>query len=262
MAYDLEPDAGPPPPALPGTVLVRDTPDSVIGALASDMLAHAFGAVERFDEFHLALSGGSTPVPLYRRLMIDPAFRAFPWKRTHVWLADERRVGPEDERSNYRLIREMLGDHADLPSEQLHRVRTEEDDAPERYERDLLRELSFRPDADDRRIDFALLGMGSDGHTASLFPHSPALGADALVASNDGPSVTPPPRITLTYRALNEARFLAVLVVGDSKREAIERALTPGASHEDLPVLGLNPEAGELRWYMDGAACPGGERAC
>lgn len=276
--YDLAPT--PPPPPLPGVVVTRATADDAIDALAAEMMIHALNCVRAFGAFHMALSGGSTPVPLYERLMIDPALRAFPWDRTHIWIVDERRVPFEDPKSNFRMINEVLGDHSGMPAENMHPIFATADDADTAYELQLRKHLGHRePGAE--RLDFVLLGMGSDGHTASLFPHSPALTVDGtpprLVVKNTGPTVTPPDRVTMTFRLLNASRFVALLVTGSGKKQTVARvadaAARSGATRvgpggvivgpmpepsavAELPVLGVRPVAGVLRWYMDHDACP------
>lgn len=259
--YHLTPR--PAAPRLPGTVVVRDTPDEVIDAMAADLLIHAQGCVRAFGDFHLALSGGSTPLPLYLRLMYDPNYRELPWSRTHLWIVDERRVPFDDDRSNFKAIHEILGDQSGIPREQVHPIEALEPDADRRYESSLQEALGWRERGQDR-LDYVVLGMGSDGHTASLFPRSPALrespGAPRLVRINDGPTVTPPPRVTMTYALLNAARFLAVMVTGESKRATVARVAAAAAAGssavDDLPILGIRPVGGELRWYLDAAACP------
>ncbi len=251
-----------PRPGLPGTVIVRETADELIDSIAADLFFQASACVRAFGDFHLALSGGTTPEPLYRRLMYDPAFRSLPWKRTHLWMVDERRVPFEDERSNYRMIRETIVDHSDIPTEQVHPIFALAQDADTQYEQTLREHLGWREQGHDR-LDFVVLGMGADGHTASLFPGSPALDAgERLVMINEGPTTTPPGRVTMTLPLLNASRFLGVLVSGEKKRDAIGRVAAaarrggaPGAVR-DLPILGLRPLGGELRWYLDRAACP------
>jgi len=255
-------------PRLPGQVVVREHADDVIDAIAADLLFQAHACVRAFGDFHLALSGGSTPEPLYRRLMLDPLYRNLPWKRTHLWIVDERRVPFDDERSNFRMIKEILADHSDIPHDQVHPMRATDPSVDHDYEAELREHLGWREKGHDR-LDFVVLGMGADGHTASLFPRSPALTVESrLVAINAGPNVTPPDRVTMTYTLLNASRCLAVLVTGEKKRDTIARIEQAAANHpasqhanasaarDELPILGIAPLAGELRWYLDRPACP------
>jgi 6-phosphogluconolactonase len=252
--FDVVPT--PPRPNLPGGVVLRETVDDLIDAMVADLLVHASGCVRAFGDFHLALSGGGTPEPFYRRLMYDPACRDFPWKRTHLWIVDERRVPFEDDRSNFKMIRETIVYQSDIPADQVHPIRAVEPDADQQYERTLRETLEWREKGHDR-LDYVLLGMGSDGHTASLFPGSPALDArDRLIAINDGPSVTPPDRVTMTYPLLNASRFIGVMVTGAGKRPTLAKIAARQASAKELPILGIRPLAGEMRWYIDQAACP------
>jgi len=260
--FDLEQEAA--PPDLPGRVTVRADAHDVHTVLAADLMVHANNCVRSFGDFHLALSGGSTPMPFYERLMVDPAFRAFPWKRTHLWLVDERCVPESDDRSNFRHISEILVEHSDIPPAQVHAVRAHEDDAAERYELELREILEWREPGHDR-LDFILLGMGDDGHTASLFPGSPALGArERLVVRNEGPTVTPPPRVTMTYGLINASRFIAVLVTGEKKAAMLRRVASEKDGPGELPILGVRPVggegAGDFAWYLDAGACAPGER--
>jgi len=256
--YELAPE--PPTPALPGEVIVRDTPDKTIDILGAELVGHAMECVRAFGDFHLALSGGSTPEPLYRRLMYDPPLRKLPWKRTHLWIVDERRVPEDDAKSNFRMIRSYICEFSDIPPEQVHPMPATDPEGDVRYEQELREHLGWREKGHDR-LDFVLLGMGDDAHTASLFPNSPALeSGDRLIVGNSGPAVTPPDRLTMTYKLINASRFIAVLVTGEKKRATIERIEAAhgngGGSVRDMPILGVRPIGGELRWYLDRAACP------
>lgn len=286
---ELEPlplEPRPTPPTLPGAVVLREDADAAIDALAADMVLHAHNCVRAFGDFHLALSGGSTPVALYTRLMIDPRYRDLPWNRTHLWIVDERRVGFDDERSNYKMISEIIVDHSGIPREQVHPMYATADDADAQYERTLRETLGWRERGHDR-LDLVLLGMGSDGHTASLFPSSAALreclaapmfaggeggGGSAsvpLVRINRGPEVTPPERVTMMLPFINASRFIAVLVTGKGKRAMLAQVaaatravgaagggMPPASAIDRLPILGVRPLAGDLRWYIDDDACP------
>lgn len=224
MADDAyEPSAPPAPPPLPGRVTLRPTADDLFDALSADLLIHAFNCVRAFGDVHLALSGGSTPLPFYQRLMIDPDCRAFPWDRAHLWIVDERRVPFDDELSNFAQVRDILVEHSDIPRANVHPIRATDADADTAYERELVTVLGARGPGKDR-LDFCLLGMGADAHTASLFPRSPALSeARRLVRINAGPTVTPPDRVTMTLPIINASRFIAVLVTGAGKRETLAR---------------------------------------
>lgn len=248
-----------PKPTLPGTVVVRESVEELIDAIAADLFFQAKACVRTFGDFHLALSGGTTPEPLYRRLMYDPSYRELPWKRTHLWIVDERRVPEDDDRCNFRMIRETLVEQSDIPQEQVHPIRAMSETADTDYEAQLREHLGWREKGHDR-LDYVLLGMGVDGHTASLFPHSPAQTSNGrLVLINSGPTVTPPDRVTMTLDLLNASRFVGVMVTGEKKRATIARvAAAPrtGTGVEELPILGIRPLAGELRWYLDAPACP------
>lgn len=271
--YDLTPE--PVAPRLPGAVVLREDVEAITGALAADMMLHALNCIRVFGSFHLALSGGSTPLALYRRLMIDPAYRNFPWTKTHLWIVDERRVPFDDDRCNFRSIQDTIGEHSGIPIEQVHPIHALADDADLAYQRELREHLGWREKGHDR-LDFVLLGMGADCHTASLFPYSPALMADldpepvppalptdeipSLVRLNSGPTVAPPDRVTLSLPMINASRFIAVMVTGEGKRNAMERVIRSSADDAAaaaaIPILGVRPMAGDLRWYVDHAACP------
>lgn len=242
-------------PPLPGAVVAARTADRLIDLLAADLLVHAINCVRTFGDFHLALSGGSTPQPLYERLMYDPPLRSMPWRRTHLWIVDERRVPFEDPRSNFRMIDETIVDHADIPRDQVHPMFALSETADEDYERQLRDTLAWREKGHDR-LDFVLLGMGADGHTASLFPHSPALHEQQkLVRINSGPRVTPPDRVTMTFPLINAARLVAVMITGASKAATVARIAGGPETHDDLPIKAVRPVGGELRWYLDAEAC-------
>ncbi|MFW6060786.1 MAG: 6-phosphogluconolactonase, partial [Phycisphaeraceae bacterium] len=146
------------PPKLTGDVHVREDREELFDDLAQVLMAAAHRAVEERGAFHLALSGGSTPERFYMRLVIDPRFREIPWRDTHVWLVDERRVPLDDELSNFRMIRESLIDHVPLRRRQIHPMPVSDDNPAAAYEREL-RDVFEQP-RDVPQLDFVLLGMG------------------------------------------------------------------------------------------------------
>ena len=240
---------------LPGQTVALATADELIDRLAADLVIHAESCVREFGDFHLALSGGSTPQPLYERMMYDPNYRRLPWRRTHLWMVDERCVPFDDPASNFRFIDETIVDHADIPREQVHPIFATSPTADVDYEKVIRETLEWRERGQDR-LDFVLLGMGPDGHTASLFPHTPPLHESSrLVVFNENPKVQPPRRVTMTYPLINAARFVAVLVTGASKTSMLRRVASGRENLDELPILGIHPMSGELRWYLDGPAC-------
>ncbi|MCE9590627.1 MAG: 6-phosphogluconolactonase [Planctomycetes bacterium] len=258
--------------SLPGHVHVAATADALFDDLGHALLGAAEEAVRERGVFHLALSGGSTPEPFYVRLVTDPQFRMLPWKQTHLWMVDERRVPETDERSNFRMIRETLADHVPTPRRQVHPMPVLHEEAAREYERTMSAAFGLAMPAGDQpldpagplvpRLDFVLLGMGDDAHTASLFPGSAATTVvHRWITANDGPGVTPPPRLTMTFPLLNGARSLAVLVVGAKKHATLRRVelqlKTGGASPSLLPITSIDPVRGELVWYLDAAAARG-----
>ena len=245
---------------LPGTVTTAPDPDALFDRLGSQLMAAAMRAADERERFHLALSGGSTPEPFYMRLVTDPKFRAIPWKLAHLWIVDERQVPSDHEKSNFRMLTESLIGQIPTPESQVHRVKTELDDPAADYRAQLEDVFGRSPAGDLPRLDFVLLGMGDDCHTASLFPGSPALEEDALpVVNNDGDRVVPPARVTMTYPLLNAARELAVLAVGAKKHAALQRVADLGGAEDrtEVPISGIRPgdhAGGTLTWYLDDAS--------
>jgi 6-phosphogluconolactonase len=242
---------------LPGRLHVERDAETVYDALAFALQTEAERAIEQRGVFHLALSGGSSPLPFYQRLVTDPDLRAFPWSKTHIWLVDDRRVPESDERSNMAMLRESLIDHIDLPADQVHPMPVLENDPATPYEQALSQHLgdSSQPPA----LDFILLGMGGDCHTASLFPGSAATGVtDRWIVVNDDQAVTPPPRVTMTFPLINAGRYVAVLLTGSKKAQPLqqlEKQLeTVGRDPQDWPISGIDPAAGPLHWYLDAPA--------
>lgn len=249
---------------LPGNVHVAESHSELMDNLAAVMLRNALRSIQSRGVFHLALSGGSTPEPFYVRLVVDPRYRLFPWPRTHLWMVDERRVPLDDERSNFNMIRQSLSDHVPVRRSQVHPIPVDAPDPADVYERMLRELIAADPSADSGAmpcLDFVLLGMGEDGHTASLFPGSPALAEkQRAVVNNDGPNVTPPPRVTMTYPLLGAARELAILVTGQKKAAALRRVHDclkhSGPDPAALPITGLAPHRPDtdVTWFLDSAA--------
>lgn len=244
-SYDLVPE--PIPPRLPGTVIVRQTADDALDAAAADLFIHSRNCVRTFGDFHLAISPSPSVEPLLRRLMYDPPLRDIPWKRTHLWLVDERPSPIETGESHFETLRDLIVEQSDMPAEQAHAVRFDRADPALAYEQELAEFLGWREKGHDR-LDFVLLGLPTPVEAASprslpddpehrLFVHRPL-----------------DERLVMTRRLLNASRFIAMIAAGESSRDILLHA-ADAPSDSLHPYLSIRPIGGELRWYLDHAAC-------
>lgn len=238
---------------LRGRVLVHTTENEASLRLEQDLTAWLRKRIELAGEAHLALSGGKGPQGLYRLLASDAAYTSEHWARTHLWMVDERCVPDPDPHLNFAMVRSLLIQSVPIPANQVHPMPVLLPDGDQRYEADLRSALA---QTGDGRLDAAVMGMGPDGHTASLFPHTPVLGdSQRWVRFNDGPTVMPPrPRMTLTYPVLCATRFLAVQISGKEKHTALLAAAQAPDDFHSHPIAGLKPAPdGQLVWYLDRA---------
>lgn len=210
-------------------------------------------ATAKDGDFTLCLSGGSTPKRLYERLAQTPYRQQFPWDRTHVWFGDERFVPPDDKESNYRMASVALLSQVPIPPDHVHRMDTtlpDPEDTAVAYDK-ALRSFYGSSSLDPQRplFDVNLLGLGPDGHTASLIPGEPVLDERGkwVQAVAHG---RPEPRVTLTYPVLESSRILAFLVTG-AEKSAILREVRSGTS--TVPAARLRTD-GDVVWFVDGAA--------
>ncbi len=228
-------------------------PRTLAREAADDVLVWAEEALAARGRFTLALSGGRTPRALYEMLAkAGPA--ALPYDRLDVFWSDERAVPPDHRDSNYRLAWEVWLSHCLISMHQVHRIRGEEDPEQEaiRYEQEIRAVLGDPP-----RFDIIFLGMGADGHTASLLPGAPPPPPGRLVVSAVAP-VAPRRRVTFTPALIDLARRVLVLVTGSDKTEAVRRALTEPPSAEIPASLLRGPQ---VIWFLDAAAAAGLPRA-
>ncbi len=200
----------------------------------------------------IALSGGSTPKLLYETLAAPPFHDRVRWDRLELFFGDERAVPPHDPESNYGMVRRALLDHVPATA---HRMAAETGDAAG-YERLMGERIKARRDG-FAVLDLVLLGIGKDGHTASLFPGTAALlEAQRWVVMNDVPQLQTR-RMTMTYPLINRARRVWVLATGADKREIVAQCLAVLASGESAPqwpITGVRPLGGQLVWWLDEAA--------
>lgn len=206
--------------------------------------------------FCAALSGGSTPRRLYELLAGTPYAGQVPWEDVHLFQVDERCVPPGHPESNYRMIHETLLVRVPLPEGNVHRMGAEQADlegTARKYAGELAQVLHAEP-GEIPRLDLVLLGMGADGHTASLFPRSPALEEKTLWVQASPIEKLGTRRMTLTLPVLNAAAQIVFLVSGAEKAETLRRVLKGPLQLEQLPAQGVRPVNGRVNWYVDEAA--------
>jgi len=232
---------------------VSPTPEQLFRTVAKDSLALATQAAADRGRFSVALSGGSTPAALYALWASDYRDR-MPWDRTFVFFGDERYVPADDPASNYRMARETLLGHVAIPPAQIFPMRTDyakPEDAARGYEQTLRAFFGSQAQA----FDLLLLGLGGEGHTASLFPDSPLLQERERWVGAVVVPAKPAQRLTLTLPVLNAARSAFFLVAGAAKREIVQAIRNePDTDASQYPAARIRPTSGRVAWYLDQAA--------
>jgi 6-phosphogluconolactonase len=231
------------------SIHVYGDPEALSEAAAREFAAKAGEAIEERGRFVVVLAGGSTPKAMYEVLAIEYADR-IDWSRIHVFFGDERTVSPDHDDSNYRMATETLLDQVSVGS--VHRIRGElpPDEAAEAYEEEL---RTFFRSQEAPRFDLILLGVGGDGHTASLFPETSAIEVhDRWVVANPVLKLDTI-RITLTIPVINAARAVIFLVAGEDKAEALGEILEGDADPRAYPATLIQPSGGP-QWLLDQSA--------
>ncbi|MDH3442306.1 MAG: 6-phosphogluconolactonase [Deltaproteobacteria bacterium] len=222
---------------------------------AEEFIGLAHRAVQSAGRFTVALSGGSTPKELYSQLAAPRYAARLEWSRVHLFWGDERCVPPDHPESNFRMVQETLLAKVQIPRENVHRMAGEKDPqvAAVEYEAEL---NSFFPisNMDWPRFDLILLGLGEDGHTASLFPGSEALDEDQHFVTVAYIEKFKTHRLTLTLSVLNQAARIVFLVSGSSKAQILEQLLRSDPKSQIFPAGRVNPAEGEVTWLVDAAA--------
>ena len=232
-------------------IRVLDDAEQVARTAAERFVTEAQTCIREGGRFTVVLSGGTTPLGLYRLLASEPWRSRVPWSRTVILFGDERHAGPDDERSNYRAAREALLDHVPVPEAHVHRMRGESADSSEAAEAYEILLQGLYPSSPWPRFDLVLLGVGRDGHTASLFPDTTALAEDdRWVASTAVPALDTW-RLTLTLPALCAARELLFLAVGETKARVVAEAFG-GETHAAVhPCERVVPTRGRRTVLID-----------
>ena len=235
------------------TLAIFPDKDAWSGGAAEFMLRNAQTALAARGCWIVALAGGSTPKAVYERLASRDYAQQIDWQRAHVFFGDERCVPPDDARSNYRMVRAALLDHVPIPASQVHRMRGEDDPAMAALAcEQALRDL-FYPSRLPA-FDLICLGLGDNGHTASLFPGTAALRETSRWVVAQYVEVMQSWRITLTAPVINAARQVVFLVQGAEKAAVVQRVLRGPYDPDVLPAQLIAPRGGELHWLLDTAA--------
>lgn len=224
-------------------------------AAAQYISERAAASIAAHGRFTLVLAGGSTPAGVYRLLADEPHRSQIAWKQVYLFWSDERYLAHDDAASNYRMVREHLLDHVPLHPDHIYPIPTDYSNAQAAataYHQQLQAVLA----AGTNRFDLVLLGMGSDGHTASLFPHNAALNAppDQLVVAVDNAPKPPAQRISLTISALNRAARVLFLVTGGDKASAVQTVLHGSYNPQQTPAQFVRPREHPPVWMLDQAA--------
>jgi 6-phosphogluconolactonase len=241
-------------------ITVLPDPATIAAEAAERIVRAADEAIALSERFRIGLSGGSTPKQLFQLLASDAYRDRIDWTHVEVFFVDERCVPPDHADSNYRMAREALLSKAPIPGDNVYRMRGEvdpPDEAAKEYGR-MLKEKFGGPTIDEGGgLDVALLGMGDDGHTASLFPGTPAVTetkhrcvANYAEHSTTGRSW----RLTLTAPFINRSRDVIVLVAGANKAKTLADVLEGPRDPQRLPIQLIRPASGRMTWLIDAAA--------
>ncbi|XP_041367559.1 GDH/6PGL endoplasmic bifunctional protein-like [Gigantopelta aegis] len=253
---DFEDDQRQTPTTFLGYKLVTNTAAYIVSMLAEDIAKKVQSTLNHSWNFHIAFSGGDSPKRLFH--VLAQQFAHLPWKRIHVWQMDERCVPFTDFQSNFYHLQDLFLSFVPIPHENVHPMPVDingklcatRDSGRISYGESLKYHLP------DLSFDYSVLGLGSDGHTASLFPNSPALSTDMKVVLTENTSDHFSRRMTLTFPVINNSKHISVLVTGKEKSNILKQLEESEGSVSDFPILGVNPAGGSLVWYIDGEALP------
>jgi 6-phosphogluconolactonase len=236
-------------------IRVLTTPQELFSAAAEEVVRIADQSVKERGRFTIALSGGSTPKSLYN-LLATNARTTLPWEKMFFFWGDERHVPPGDPESNYRMAADTMLSKVPVPPGNVFRFATENHDAvavADNYEKTLRKFFQLAPDAVPS-FDLILLGMGPDGHTASLFPGTAALHEKTRLAVANWVDKLKTNRLSLTLPVLNAARCVAFLVSGTDKAAVLRSVLEENVPGEQYPAKLVQPKNGKVIWFLDRAA--------
>ncbi len=233
-------------------IRVLNDPDMVAGAAADLFVDIVRDAVEKKGVFSVALSGGSSPEKTYELLCQLPRIESIPWEKVHLFWGDERYVPHDDARSNVGMAREQLINNVPVPKENVHPVPYL--DTAEISAEVYGKELHSFFEGEYPEFDLIYLGLGTNGHTASLFPHTPVLKKTKPWYASVYLEVQHMYRTTLTRPAINNARNIAFIVFGEKKADIVKGIIEGPKKSDEWPAQYIKPDNGELHWLLDRAA--------
>jgi 6-phosphogluconolactonase len=237
----------------PANVFVFDTPEQVAVAAAERFVEYEYPFHGELDWFSVALAGGNTPKRVYELLATERFAQRVEWPQVDLFFGDERCVPPDHPDSNYAMVYEALISNVEIPAKNVHRIIGEGNpgESARLYENQL---RTFFAGAAWPHFSLVLLGMGEDGHTASLFPGSDALNEKSKWVVATRPDGSNHDRITLTVPVFNNAARVVFLVTGAAKAARLAQVLRPQPGSDPLPAQAIQPVAGSLEWLVDSAA--------
>jgi 6-phosphogluconolactonase len=238
---------------MPAGIIVLDNAEEVARVAADRWIEIAGASLASRGRFSVALAGGSTPRRAYEMLAAPEYRDRIDWTSVHIFFGDERCVPPSHPESNYRMACEAMISRLPIPEQNVHRMlgETDPDLSARLYEQEL---RSFFEDAPWPRFDLLLLGMGDDGHTASLFPYTPALREQQAWVFANWVEKLKTFRLTLTAPAINRAAHIIFMVTGEGKAERLREVISGARDPERLPSQMIRPVDGSLTWLADKAA--------
>lgn len=226
------------------------TPDEIAQYFAGDLSEKINRAARKGRMMNIALSGGSTPKILFSELAAKYG-KSTSWQNVHLFWVDERCVPPEDPESNFGMTRKLLIDSIDIPGDNVHRMRGEDDPEPEadRYSREIMENVPSRKSIPV--FDIIILGMGDDGHTASIFPGNEKLFSSDKICDTAIHPLTKQKRITLTGKVINNAKEIFFLVTGIKKSPVISKIFSKSENSAMFPASYVNSKSGRTVWLID-----------
>jgi len=232
--------------------IITTTIEELFESAAKEVVQVAEGCRQQGRECCIALAGGSTPRGLYRLLTGEPYRSEISWKHLRIFWGDERPVPPDHHESNFRMAEEALLSHVPVPAQQIFRIEGElpAEEAAARYEAVLREQFRLTP-GQVPEFDLVLLGMGPDGHTASLFPGTPAVSESHKLVAAPWVEKFHTHRVTLTPPVLNAAKHVVFLVSGQDKATVLQAVLEGPSDHARYPAQGIHPTSGHLVWLIN-----------